>query len=103
MFPTPVSGLTQPMSGWNSTPTCWTTPRRGGGGPAAATRWSDLLTVVRVVVGGHVRGEAVTLTPLSPIGLSMALDLDVSLILLHVAHRWFLLTPVLLAALSYLV
>ena len=47
--------------GWNSTPTC-STPCGAVGGPAAATRLVHLVDRrSRAVVGGHVRGEAVTL------------------------------------------
>lgn len=102
MLPTPVSGLTQPMSGVEFNANVLDTLRRGVAVQRLQPAWSTLLTVVLVLSSVGMCAVKPSRWTLSPIGLSMALTLIVSLILLHVAHRWFPLTPVLLAqALSY--
>ncbi|MDG4582806.1 MAG: CHASE2 domain-containing protein [Candidatus Competibacter sp.] len=102
MLPTPVSGLTQPMSGVEFNANVLDILRRGVAIQPLEPAWSTLLTIVLVLSSVGICAVGPPRWSLSPIGLSMALTLIVGLVLLHVAHRWFPPTPVLLAqVLSY--
>ncbi len=102
VLPTPVSGLTQPMSGVEFNAHVLDTLRRGTAIQPLESAWSTLLTVILVLssVGLYAVGPSRWTLPLA--GLSLVLTVIVGLVLLHVAHRWFPPAPALLVqVLSY--